>query len=151
MSLTRNGKTYNIKGIIPEDGFFIGEFSYPNGDPIILKSGDFISGTKVIPLTLPKLTMNVDPVTDKVKGLAPKNKIMNARVENSYLGVSGNKTKFANASGHYSVDLTTQIDIVAGVMYEVSLMHYNHFSGNFAQKSIQTIPQGYSKKPRNVQ
>lgn len=124
------GAPVEIRGITLDSGgsggVCMAEPFYPG-----MKVSALVNGTTRT-LTVPKLTVKVDRVTDVVSGVAPKGSSLTIQVvhwANYATSATTTVNKTATSTGTYSTDLTSKVNVIGGDRASVTL---NYASGDSA-------------------
>jgi hypothetical protein len=131
MSITHAGVPHTFTGKFDKFwGWFEVSLEDGDGHPVFLAAGDKVQGTGVPMYALPKLTATINYTTDVVSGKAPANKYFRVEVQDISEGYWYSVWAHSNASGDYSADFSSMVDMKTTKAYEVYLPYYDPASGN---------------------
>jgi hypothetical protein len=124
LKVTRGSTTYTFNGRFDAWGGFGASVQDANGMPLILRAGDKAQGTSVALYTLPNLVINAfDFTNDIVSGKAPASKFFDVWVESYSSSGWWNWWDGTNASGNFSVDTTSDIDLLSTETSEAEIYY----------------------------
>lgn len=130
LSITHAGVTHTAAGKFGNDGSFTNNLLDALGNPIVLASGDTVTGTGLPAWTLPTLSAAINYTTDVVSGSAPANRWFDVQVSALQTWVHYVGRPQSNAQSLYSYDFTSKLDLQPLSVYEIAVIFTSPVTGN---------------------
>ncbi len=132
MQITHGGQTYNFSGTTDKWGFLEAPLKTPLGMPVLLSAYDKVSATGIAQYGLPKLTANINYITDTVSGKAPPYKYFHVWLQKLSTNMGYPVYSHSNGSGIYSINFMTAhgVDLLPGNPYVIEVEFIMPSTGN---------------------
>jgi hypothetical protein len=128
MTVTHGGTTYTISGKTDHLGYLYGYLFNSAGDPVLITSGDKITGTDAATERVPKLTQIVNRAADTVTGTAPPNKWLSVSINIRDLDITDYDWVKSTSVGTYAASFI--VDIPGKGTLESDIRYTNPNTGN---------------------
>lgn len=139
LNITHAGVTHTFTGRFDESGQFGATLQDSKGAPILLTTGDRVSGTGVPAYLLPNLTAIPNFTSDRVNGKAPANKYFGVSVKD-YCQCWYDVWAHSNSARSYSADFSSMLDLVAGDSYILETYYIDSLTGNVTDRHVAVGP-----------
>jgi hypothetical protein len=139
ISIVHAGTTYSFSGKFAADGYFFAKLENA-GDPIFLKAGDKVSGTKLPSYTLPALTGTIYFSTDVIAGKVPANRYFDLWAYSPCSCTEYLVYSHSSATGSYNSDFSSQVDLVKMEATNIEIYFTDPATGNVTDYFRSFVP-----------